>query len=413
MSKTERGAAPGTGKNDGTAVRLNRYLSIAGVSSRRKADEYILAGRVSVNGRVVVDLGRKIRPETDSVFFNGKQVVAIDPVVYILLNKPKDCITTLSDEKGRRSVLDVVNYPRRIFPVGRLDRNTTGALILTNDGDFAQLMMHPRNKVPKSYLVTTGTAVSESHLRELASGIRLADGRTAPAGVELIPGSKNRVVGITIREGRNRQIHRMFQALGYGVEKLDRVAYGPVSYEGLSRGEWRQMTPAEVRALKGIAGAGAEEVAAEETESTVPRRSGAGAGRTSPGSRGRGGERKKAPPDRRNNPSKARMGTPAGGKGPAKGRQRSPDRSKGPAREWKRSPSRRKGPGTTSSLPEHSRSGRPKDWNRPEKPKYGPPKGGKRSPGQQARPAGDRNRSTTRGKRPPTQRRRPPGSRRV
>jgi 23S rRNA pseudouridine2605 synthase len=208
---------------------LNRYLSIAGISSRRKADEYILAGRVSVNGRVVVNLGTKIRPESDSVFFNGKQVVALDPMVYILLNKPKDCITTLSDEKGRRSVLDVVNYPRRIFPVGRLDRNTTGALILTNDGDFANLMMHPRNKVPKSYLVTTDIPVSPTRLVDLAAGISLSDGRTAPAGVELIPGSKNRVVGISIREGRNRQIHRMFQAAGYAVDKLDRVAYGPIS----------------------------------------------------------------------------------------------------------------------------------------------------------------------------------------
>jgi 23S rRNA pseudouridine2605 synthase len=249
-------ARPATAGHATTPVRLNRYLSIAGITSRRKADEYILAGRVSVNGRVVTDLGTKIRPGTDSVFFNGKQVVDIDPKVYIILNKPKDCITTLSDEKGRRSVLDVVKFSKRIFPVGRLDRNTTGALILTNDGDFANLLMHPRNKVPKSYLVTTDGPVSPAALRELADGVPLEDGRTAPAGVELIPGAKNCVVGITIREGRNRQVHRMFQATGYMIEKLDRVAYGPISYEGLARGEWRYLTPAEVRALTSMAGEG-------------------------------------------------------------------------------------------------------------------------------------------------------------
>ncbi len=312
MPKTAPGKHSRDLKKGESAVRLNRYLSIAGVSSRRKADEYILAGRVSVNGRVVTDLGTKIRPGTDSVFFNEKQVVALDPGVYIILNKPKDCITTLSDERGRRSVLDVVNYPRRIFPVGRLDRNTTGALILTNDGGFANLMMHPRNKVPKSYLVTTDRPVSPADLRDLAAGVSLSDGRTAPADIQLVPGSKNRVVGMTIREGRNRQIHRMFEAKGYGVEKLDRVAYGPVSYEGLSRGDWRQLSPAEVRALRGMAGAGGAD------PGTKPAGSGGRTGKSGPRTSVRGktpdsrakrnqGPRKRASSGRKRPPGSRRI----------------------------------------------------------------------------------------------------------
>jgi len=348
--------APGRGKAGGreeAAVRLNRYLSISGITSRRKADEYIAAGRVSVNGRVVTDLGTKIRPGTDSVFFNGKQVVDVDPKVYLLLNKPKDCITTLSDEKGRRSVLDVVKFSRRIFPVGRLDRNTTGALILTNDGDFANLLMHPRNKVPKSYFVTTTAPVSPQHLRELASGVSLPDGRTAPADVELIPGSKNCVVGITIREGRNRQIHRMFQAVGYEVDKLDRIAYGPVSYEGLARGEWRHLTVSEVRAITGMAGQPAV------VPGPVGRRRPAPGGRTAPGAPARysgrnrpAGPRKgpgnetKGPPGKRGRGSAGWKRSAATPGGAPDSRKRTSRPGKGPAKGWNRPPERKKTSGS-------------------------------------------------------------------
>ncbi len=295
---------PKPGAPAGASVRLNRFLSIAGVTSRRKADELIADGRVSVNGRVVTSLETRIRPESDSVFLNGKQVVDVDPRVYLLLNKPKDCITTLSDEKGRRSVLDVVKFSRRIFPVGRLDRNTTGALILTNDGDFSQLMMHPRNKVPKSYFVTTAAPVTPEHLRELAGGIVLSDGRTAPAEVEPVPGSKNCVVWITIREGRNRQIHRMFGALGYEVEKLDRIAYGSVSYEGLARGEWRHLTPSEVRAISALAGR-----PALSTPKNPEKQGKRGPGRTSAA---------------RTRPTIARGGTPPGSRRRARSGKRNP-----------------------------------------------------------------------------------------
>lgn len=237
-----------------TSIRLNRYLAMAGVTSRRKADELIASGRVTVNGRPVRDLGTKIDPASDAVYLDGRQIVAVAPKVYILFNKPKDTITTLSDERGRRSVRDFIGLDRRIFPVGRLDRNTTGALIFTNDGDFANAVMHPRNSVRKTYVVTADRPVSAGDLRKLAGGIRLSDGVTAPAETGTIPGAKGSVVGITIREGRNRQVHRMFEAAGYLVRKLDRVAYGPVTCEGLPRGAWRYLTPGEVRALLSAAG---------------------------------------------------------------------------------------------------------------------------------------------------------------
>lgn len=237
-----------------SSVRLNRYLAMAGVTSRRKADELIASGRVVVNGRPVRDLGTKIDPASDTVYLDGRQIVAVAPKVYILFNKPKDTITTLSDERGRRSVRDFIGLDRRIFPVGRLDRHTTGVLIFTNDGDFANAVMHPRNSVRKTYVVTADRPVGAEDLRKLAAGIRLSDGVTAPAETGTIPGAKGSVVGITIREGRNRQVHRMFEAAGYQVRKLDRVAYGPVTCEGLPRGAWRYLTPGEVRALLSAAG---------------------------------------------------------------------------------------------------------------------------------------------------------------
>jgi 23S rRNA pseudouridine2605 synthase len=239
-----------------STIRLNRYLSMAGVTSRRKADELIASGRVVVNGGTVRDLGTKIDPASDVVYLDGRQIVAVAPKVYILFNKPKDTITTLSDERGRRSVRDFIGLDRRIFPVGRLDRHTTGVLIFTNDGDFANAVMHPRNSVRKSYIVTADRPVLPEDLRRLAAGIRLSDGMTAPAEAGTVPGAKGNVVGITIREGRNRQVHRMFQAAGYDVRKLDRVAYGPVTCEGLPRGAWRYLSPGEVRGLLSAAGAG-------------------------------------------------------------------------------------------------------------------------------------------------------------
>lgn len=222
---------------------------MAGVTSRRKADELIAAGRVTVNGEPVHDLGTRVDPSVDEIYLDGRQIVVLDPKMYILLNKPRDTITTLNDEWGRSSVRDYVGIDKRIYPVGRLDRHTTGVLILTNDGDFANAMMHPRNKVRKTYLVTLDRPVAPEDLIRLATGIRLAEGRTAPAQLGAVPGTKNCVVEITIHEGRNRQVHRMFESVGYEVRKLDRVAYGTLTYEGVPRGRWRHLLPAEVRGL--------------------------------------------------------------------------------------------------------------------------------------------------------------------
>ncbi len=235
-------------------IRLNKFLSTAGVLSRRKADQMIEEGRVSVNGSVASELGTRIDPEKDTVFFDGKQVALIQERVYILFNKPRDCITTASDERGRTTVLDFVKPKQRVFAVGRLDRNTTGVLLLTNDGEFANRLMHPKQLVDKAYKVTLAAPIKPEDVRKLAEGVRLSDGKTRPATVEVIPASKNKVVGIVIHEGKNRQIHRMFEALGYEIAKLDRVGYGGVSYEGVKRGTWRHLTGPELRRLRESAG---------------------------------------------------------------------------------------------------------------------------------------------------------------
>ena len=235
-------------------VRLNKFLAAAGISSRRKADELIRDGAVKVNGRIVESLGVKIDPARDEVFVNGKQAVILDEPIYILFNKPNDCITTASDERGRTTVFHYLKIKRRIFPVGRLDRKTTGVLLLTNDGEFAQRLMHPRMEVKKSYQVTLDKPLLPQDALRLAAGTQLADGMTEPAEIYSVPGGKGKVVGLVIHEGKNRQIHRMLESLGYAVEKLDRVGYGGISCEGLKRGEWRYLTKGELKRLAAAAG---------------------------------------------------------------------------------------------------------------------------------------------------------------
>lgn len=235
-------------------VRLNKFIAHAGVCSRRKADELIRSGKVQVNGKSVSNLGMRIDPVKDSVFVNEKQVVTLDEPVYIVLNKPRDCITTASDDRGRATVMDYVRVRERVFPVGRLDRKTTGVLLLTNDGEFANRLMHPKSEIKKMYRVTLDEPLKPGDAEKLAGGIRLSEATTAPAEIHILPGGKKKVIGIAIHEGRNRQVHRMFEALGYMVEKLDRVAYGGISYEGLARGQSRYLTKRELRALKESAG---------------------------------------------------------------------------------------------------------------------------------------------------------------
>jgi 23S rRNA pseudouridine2605 synthase len=235
-------------------VRINRYLSMCGITSRRKAELLVQEGRVSVNNMVVSSLSTTVIPGVDRVRVDGKEVVAVQESVCYVLNKPKDTITTANDERGRPTVMELLRVRQRVFPIGRLDRKTTGVLLFTNDGDLAHRLMHPSHHVPKAYLVTCDRAVSREHLDKLQRGVKLDEGTTSPAEVTVVPGGKGKIIGMVIREGWNRQVRRMFETLGYEVQKLDRVAYGPVTKEGLARGAFRRLAPAEVRALRRQAG---------------------------------------------------------------------------------------------------------------------------------------------------------------
>jgi len=224
------------------------------VAARRKAEELVITGNVAVNGRTITNLATRVTPGTDRVTVHGRPVSPRERKIYIVLNKPKDTITTVHDEKGRGTVMALIATRERIFPVGRLDRNTTGVLLLTNDGELANRLMHPRYGVRKSYRVTCDAPVRREHLHQLAEGVEIDGARTTPAHVVLLPGTKGKEVGITIHEGRNRQVRRMFEFLGYAVEKLDRVAYGPITREGLARGASRSLTRREVDELYRLAG---------------------------------------------------------------------------------------------------------------------------------------------------------------
>jgi len=235
-------------------VRINRFLSLSGVASRRASEELILQGQVTVNGKRVTSLATRVDPERDRVVVRGKTVHPVRKYRYLVMNKPRDAISTARDEKGRRTVLSLVRSEQRLFTVGRLDRNTTGVILLTNDGELAHRLMHPSTRIQKAYVVTCDKPVDPHHIDRLRAGVVLDGRKTAPADAALIPGSKGKGVGIVLHEGRYRQVRRMFEQLGYEVEKLDRVAYGPINRRGLGRGETRSLTRAEIRQLKALAG---------------------------------------------------------------------------------------------------------------------------------------------------------------
>ncbi|MFA6540292.1 MAG: pseudouridine synthase [Bacteroidota bacterium] len=226
---------------------------MAGIASRRAADELITNGEVEVNGSVVTELGVKIYPHKDSIVVNGRSISLAQNIVYILMNKPKDFITTVNDERGRRTVLDLVNVKERVYPVGRLDRQTTGALLLTNDGELANKLMHPSSNVIKSYHVSLSKSLDAVHAQKLVSGVYLEDGKTAPAEIDIIPGTKSKEVVLHIHEGKNRQVRRMFESFGYEVDKLHRISYAGLTLHGLGRGRWRFLTPKEIKNLKSTA----------------------------------------------------------------------------------------------------------------------------------------------------------------
>ena len=231
-------------------VRLNKFLANAGVCSRREADEFIQAGVVSVNGEVVTELGTKIL-RSDEIKFHD-QPVTLEKKVYVLLNKPKDYVTTSDDPQQRKTVMDLVKNvcPERIYPVGRLDRNTTGVLLLTNDGDLASKLTHPKFLKKKVYHVFLDKNVSAADMQQIAEGIELEDGEVHADAIEYANDTDKSQVGIEIHSGKNRIVRRIFENLGYRVVKLDRVQFAGLTKKNLRRGDWRFLTEKEVDMLR-------------------------------------------------------------------------------------------------------------------------------------------------------------------
>ncbi|MDY4185915.1 MAG: pseudouridine synthase [Sodaliphilus sp.] len=231
-------------------IRLNKFMANAGICSRREADELITKGLVKVNGEAVTELGVKITAK-DTVEYNDK-IVTSERKVYLLLNKPKDCVTTSDDPNGRKTVMDLVKgaCEERIYPVGRLDRNTTGVLLLTNDGDLASKLTHPKYVKKKIYQVWVDKPISEEDMQHIADGVELDDGPIHADAVSYVSPTDRKQAGIEIHSGRNRVVRRIFESLGYHVVKLDRVYFAGLTKKNLPRGRWRYLTQEEVNFLK-------------------------------------------------------------------------------------------------------------------------------------------------------------------
>ncbi|MDR2860054.1 MAG: RNA-binding S4 domain-containing protein [Mediterranea sp.] len=231
-------------------IRLNKYLANAGICSRREADEFITAGVVTVNGELITSLGTKIK-RSDVVKFHD-ETVSLEHKVYILLNKPKDCVTTSDDPQARLTVMDLIKGAcnERVYPVGRLDRNTTGVLLLTNDGDLSSKLTHPQYMKKKIYVVHTDKNITQHDMEQIASGVQLDDGEIHADEINYTDEIKRNQVGIEIHSGKNRVVRRVFESLSYRVVKLDRVLFAGLTKKGLRRGEWRFLSDREVGLLK-------------------------------------------------------------------------------------------------------------------------------------------------------------------
>jgi pseudouridine synthase len=329
-------------------MRLQRFLAQAGVASRRKAEELIAAGRVKVNGKVVAELGSKVDPERDQVSVGGRPLHA-ESHVYLLLNKPKGYVTTVSDPEGRPTVMELVSQvEERVYPVGRLDYNTEGLLLLTNDGDLANALMHPKREVEKTYQVKLQGLTSPETLSALASGVTLDDGeRTAPAKVQLLGTTdRNSWLEITIHEGKNRQVHRMAEAVNYRVLKLQRVRYAGLEVGDLAIGRFRNLVAREVELLRKAAGL-----------KKAPGRDRTGFAKAAPRPKAHAKPLPARPHDRRDRPGK-----------PAH------ERASGPAHERPSRPGQDRG-----SRPAHDRASRP-----------APDRASRPAPDRASRPAHDR-----------------------
>jgi len=237
-------------RSDDGLIRLNKYLAHSGVCSRREADTFIQAGVVTVNGEVITELGVKVSA-TDKVQFEG-QTLHREKLVYVLLNKPKGFITSMDDPFDRKTVMSLVEnaVKERIYPVGRLDRNTTGLLLFTNDGQLAKKLTHPSHRIKKIYHVTLNKPLAKSHFDQILSGIELEDGLIKPDAIAYILEENKKEIGLEIHSGKNRIVRRIFEHFDYVVTRLDRVKFGGLTKKDLPRGKWRFLSPAEVNMLK-------------------------------------------------------------------------------------------------------------------------------------------------------------------
>jgi len=233
-------------------IRLNKYLAQAGIASRREADRLISLGLVTINGKVVCEMGYKVN-KNDIVFFDGKKVVS-EQKRYLLLNKPKNCITTTDDPQKRNTVMHLIkgSCKERVYPVGRLDRNTTGLLLFTNDGELAKKLTHPSSKVKKMYHVVLNKRISQNDLNKIKKGVKLEEGTVLADSVSFIKNTPKNEVGIELHLGWNRVVRRMFEKLGYSVVKLDRVMFSFLTKKKLQRKKWRFLTKEEITLLKRI-----------------------------------------------------------------------------------------------------------------------------------------------------------------
>ena len=232
--------------------RLQKYLAECGVASRRKCEEYILQGKVKVNNKIITELGTKINPEKDKVTFEGKEVKKENKKVYILLNKPIGYVTTAEEQFGRDKVLDLVKVKERIVPVGRLDMYTSGALILTNDGEFVYKVTHPKHEITKTYTVTIHGIITKQEVEQLSNGVKIDDYITKPAKVKILKTDEEKNISrieITIHEGKNRQIRKMCEAIGKKVIALHRSKIGNIGVKDLKLGQWRYLKENEVKQL--------------------------------------------------------------------------------------------------------------------------------------------------------------------
>jgi 23S rRNA pseudouridine2605 synthase len=246
--KTERLRVPKEGEDD--SIRLNRFIAASGICSRREADEYIKAGLISVNGNIIMEMGTKVSSK-DDIRYNGERIKT-ERLVYVLLNKPKDFITTVKDPHATKTVLQLVAgaCKERIYPVGRLDRNTTGVLLLTNDGDLTKTLTHPRYNKLKIYHVTLSKGLTAKDMKQVREGVTLDDGLIKADAISYIDPIDKSQIGIEIHSGKNRIVRRIFEKLDYRIKKLDRVYFAGLTKKGLTRGQWRHLTEIEVSMLK-------------------------------------------------------------------------------------------------------------------------------------------------------------------